>query len=403
MDDVDHMYRLYLVGQSGSVEDVEKCFATIPSKWLTEKVYNQLISCYIARDMLPHAMNALERLKNSGQTISALPFNQFMALYRHQRQVGKALELMKEMNLSDVSPDTRTYNLLLSTISKNGDPDGVLRQYKTMKDEGIVPNVLTFSLVGKAYILAGRLKEAEELAIKMQSMSLKNSHLAQDLLLAVYAQQNRPEELKRTWKQIGKSSKLSARSYGVMIESLGKLGLVEEAQKLAYRAEKVKRKLPARVYNAMMDVYGRHGMMEEAERLLTRIQKEGFKANCVTYKHLVAGYLKIGQLGKAAEYLKASRQILKSEYSNPWFMSFLLFLNHLADKGKVEVIERTFSYFTAPNKYRNTAVYNALLKAYVKAGIKAPNFLQRMSSDGIHPDAMTLALLSEADSLQEPC
>eukprot|EP00250_Pteridium_aquilinum_P030363 c41171_g1_i1 orf=3-728(-) len=36
MDDVDHMYRLYLMGQTGSIEDVEKCFASIPSKWLTE-------------------------------------------------------------------------------------------------------------------------------------------------------------------------------------------------------------------------------------------------------------------------------------------------------------------------------------------------------------------------------
>ena len=44
---------------------------------------------------------------------------------------------------------------------------------------------------------------------------------------------------------------LSARSYGVMIESLGKLCLIQEAEELATRAERKTRELVARVYNAM--------------------------------------------------------------------------------------------------------------------------------------------------------
>lgn len=400
MDDVDHMYRLYLMGQTGSIEDVEKCFASIPFKWLTEKVYNQLISCYIARNMLPQAKNTLEKLKTSGQSISALPYNQFMTLYRHQRQPRKALELIKDMKASNVSPDTRTYNLLLSTICKQNDADGVLKNYKAMKDAGIVPDILTYSLVAKAYISAGMMGEAESLASEMKKLNSKNSHLAHDLLLTVYAVQGKHEDLKRTWKDLERVSDPSARSYGVMIESLGKLGLVKEAQKLAFKAEKRKQKLPARVYNAMMDVYGRHGMVQEAEDLMTRIRKDGLKANCVTYRHLVSGYLKVSQVDKALEYLRTSKQIFKHEYSKPWFESFLLILDHLAEKGEKDVAERTFQYFTTSNSYRDTSAYNILLKAYVKAKISAPNFLQRMSADGVQPDAKTLALLAELESLQ---
>ncbi|MCO5603679.1 hypothetical protein L7F22_057830 [Adiantum nelumboides] len=189
MDDGDYMYRLYFMAQIGTVEDVEKCFASIPTKWLTEKVCSQVISFYIRRGMLPYAKNTLEKLKTSGQPIAARPFNQFMALYRHHREPNKALELMKEMNTSNVSPDTRTYNLLLSTINKQGDADGVLRNYKAMQDAGIAPDIVTFSLVAKAYISAGMSEEAEALAFEMKQKDSKNSHLVHDLLLTVYAEQ----------------------------------------------------------------------------------------------------------------------------------------------------------------------------------------------------------------------
>ncbi|KAI5059058.1 hypothetical protein GOP47_0025377 [Adiantum capillus-veneris] len=396
MDDADYMYRLYFLAQTSTVEDVEKCFASIPTKWLTEKVYNLLISFYIERDMLPLAKNTLEKLKHSGQHVSAQPFNRFMALYRHRREPSKSLELIKEMNLSNFSPDTRTYNLLLSTISKQGDADGVLRNYKAMKDAGIAPDTVTFSLVAKAYISAGMSEEAEALALEMKQRDSKNSHLVHDLLLTVYAEQKRPEDVKRVWKEVEKKGKLSSRSYGVMIECLGKVGLVQEAEKVAFRAEKAKRKPSLRVYNALLDVYCRHGMMYPAESLFLRIQKEGCTVNCMTYRHLVIGYLKLVQFDKAAEYLRASKKMLNYGYSRPWVESFLQFLDYLSERGEVDTAERSFKYFSTP---RNTSLYNVLLKGYVTARIKVPNFLQRMSVDGVLPDARTLALLSELESL----
>jgi pentatricopeptide repeat protein len=399
IEDVDHMYRLYLVAQIGSIHDVEDCFEAIPARFLTERVYNQLIAFYIRKDMLKNAEIVLEKLKSSLDIISVRPYNQFMSMYRHQGHIKKAFELIEAMNGSQTSPDTRTYNLLLSLISKQGDPDGVLKSYKTMKDEGVAPNIVTYSLVAKAYVSVGRLEEALTVAMEMKKLKGRNAHLAHDLRLAVYAEQGKYDDLRKLWKEVERSRNLAARSYGIMIESLGKLGYVKEAERLAAKAARKKMKFPGKVYNALMDVYGRHGMIEAAERLMGQISS----ANSVTYKHLISGYLKQDQLDKALEYLRTSRNSLTYSNSKPWFQSLMLIMENLAERGEYEIAEHAFRYFTSPGSHRNTSIYNELIKAYIKARKATPSlsFQQRMFADGLEPDAKTMALLVELESLHE--
>ena len=86
------------------------------------------------------------------------------------------------------------------------------------------------------------------------------------------------------------------------------------------------------------------------------------------------------------------------DHSKPWLASFLLVIENLAERGDVESAERTFETFTAEGPYRSTSIYNALLKAYVNAGKKTVNFVERMSKDGFEPDSETLELLEKIES-----
>eukprot|EP00250_Pteridium_aquilinum_P012603 c20827_g1_i2 orf=178-1380(-) len=395
------MYRLYLTGQVGSIEDVERCFAEIPSECTTELVYNQLMSCYIARGMIVQAESALEKLQNSGHPVSALPFSQFLSLYSHQRQFDKAFKLMKEMIALKIIPDTRTYNILMSLSQKQGDFDKVLSFYKAMKDTGVAPDSRTYPLVIKAYMGSGMEEEAQQLTEEMMNRSPENRLLENDLMLAVYADQGKEKELKKLWSRVQSSSNLSARSYGVMIESLGKLGLTQEAEDLATKAERKRGRLVARIFNALLDVYARHGRMQAAEELMLRIVKERLRPSTVTYRHLISGYLKVGQIDKALEYLKTSRESLSYDHSKPWLVSFLLVLDYMAERGEVELAEHAFETFTAAGTYRSTSVYNTLLKAYVRSNRLAENFVQRMSNDGFQPDSETLAMLAHMQSFNK--
>lgn len=398
MDDTDHMYRLYLTGQVGSIEDVERCFAEVPEKFATERVYNQLMSCFIARGLISEAERAFQKFRQSGHPVSALPFTQFLSLYGHQGQFDKAFKLMQEMIEANVQLDTRTYNIFLSLTSKQGDSEKVLGVYNAMKNRGVASDSFTYSMVIKAYMSTGMEEEALRLTEEMMSHSSEDHLLANDLMLAVYADHGKEKELKKLWSRIQSSSKLSARTYGVMIESLGKLGLIQEAEDLATKAERKRGRLVARVFNALLDVYARHGRVGAAEELMLRITKERLRPTTVTYRHLISGYLKVGQVDKALEYLKTSRESLTYDHSRPWSVSFLLVLNYVAERGDVELAEHIFETFTLAGSYRSTLVYNTLLRAYLISKKVAKDFVQRMSNDGFQPDPETLAMLAQMQS-----
>ncbi|KAI5058056.1 hypothetical protein GOP47_0026226 [Adiantum capillus-veneris] len=395
MDDMDHMYRLYFTGQVGSIEDVERCFAEVPENCATERVYNQLMSCYIARGLVAEAEKTLQKLCLSGHPVSALPFSHLLSLYGHQGQFDKAFKLMQEMTEAKILPDTRTYNILISLTLKQGDKEKVLSLYNVMKDTGVTPDSFTCSMVIKAYMGTGMEEEALRLTEEMMNRSPQEHLLANDLMLAVYADHGKEKELKMLWSRIQSSSKLSARTYGVMIESLGKLGLIQEAEDLAIKAERKRGRLVARIFNALLDVYARHGRMEAAEELMLRITKERLRPSTVTYRHLIAGYLKVGQVEKALEYLKTSRESLTYDHSRPWSVSLLLVLHYVGEQGDVELAEHIFETFTSAGPYRSTLVYNTLLKAYLNSNRLAKDFVQRMSNDGFQPDSETHAMLKQ--------
>lgn len=138
--------------------------------------------------------------------------------------------------------------------------------------------------------------------------------------------------------------------------------------------------------------------MQAAEELMVRIIKDRLRPNTVTYRHLIVGYLKVGQVDKALEYLRTSRESLSYDHSKPWLVSFMLVLENMAERGEVELAEQTFENFTAAGRYRSTLVYNTLLKVYARAKKPAPNFIQRMHNDGLQPDAETLTLLADIKS-----
>ncbi|KAH7281869.1 hypothetical protein KP509_36G067200 [Ceratopteris richardii] len=127
-------------------------------------------------------------------------------------------------------------------------------------------------------------------------------------MLTVCADHGKKSELRRLWSRVQSSNKVSVCTYGVMIESLGKFGSIEEAEDLASKAERKRGRLIARVFNALLNVYASHGRMEAVEELMLRIMSEWLKPTAVTYRHLISGYLKMGELDKALEHLRTARE-----------------------------------------------------------------------------------------------
>ncbi|KAH7281849.1 hypothetical protein KP509_36G066300 [Ceratopteris richardii] len=203
----------------------------------------------------------------------------------------------------------------------------------------------------------GKEEKCVEPTEEMMSCSPEDRTSANDLMLTMYPDHGKKSELKILWSHIQSFNKVSARTCKVMIESLGKIGLMRKQRTLPVRLRERK---------------------EAAEELMLRIMRERLRPSAVTYRHLIFGYLKIGELDHALGYFRTARESLTYDHSQPWASAFLLVLNHVAERGNVELAENLF-------------------ESYTSAGLfcSVKDFVQVMSDDGFHPNAETLVLLKQ--------
>ncbi|KAH7284874.1 hypothetical protein KP509_33G000200 [Ceratopteris richardii] len=262
-----------------------------------------------------------------------------MSLYGGQVEYDRVFKLKEEMSSKNIQPDTCTCNILLNVLSKQGD----------------LGRILTL-----AYRASGKEEKALELTDEKLSCSQEDRTLANDLMLTMCADHGKKSELKRFWSRVQSSNKVSVRTYG-------------EAEDLASKAERKRGWLIVRVFNALLNVYASHGRMEAVEELMLRIMSEWLKPTAVTYRHLISGYLKMGELDKALEHLGTAREKM---------------LN-------VELAENLFESYTSAGLFHSVKLYNTLLKVYLNSNSILKYFVQLMSDDGLPPNAETIVLLKQ--------
>jgi pentatricopeptide repeat protein len=110
-----------------------------------------------------------ELLRKSG----TYDIQNYMSLFRacgRERKVGKALELLQELEQSDVGIDTTAYNCVLDVCVKCGDAGAVRRLFAKMKETGYV-DVISFNTLLKD-MNAASIQNTDEVLDDMKALGL---------------------------------------------------------------------------------------------------------------------------------------------------------------------------------------------------------------------------------------
>lgn len=113
-----------------------------------------------------HKMNnALEILKNMEAELGAKPNS---VTYREvlktcKSNSVKATEVFQEMKDRSLSPDIKTYNLLLNIYAKKRENSMVYRILEEMEQSSVVPDLVTYSTVIACYAYEGKWEKALDL------------------------------------------------------------------------------------------------------------------------------------------------------------------------------------------------------------------------------------------------
>ncbi|KAK9280534.1 hypothetical protein L1049_014226 [Liquidambar formosana] len=124
------------------------------------------------------------------------------------------------------------------------------------------------------------------------------------------------------------------------------------------------------------------------------MKTNGRKPNTMTYQNLALDCFKAKLVEEAMKTLDLGMDQTRTTRvgkSTLWLENTLSIVDIFAEKGDVENAEKLFE---------ELAVYNILIKAYVKAKIYDSNLLGRMILGGARPDAGTYSLIKLAEQFR---
>eukprot|EP00250_Pteridium_aquilinum_P007807 c17453_g1_i1 orf=151-2136(+) len=399
LTDMDYGIRVELIAKVQGAHKAADYFATIPKVFQTSMAYSILLTAYVEQNKEKEAVSLLQKVEKLGLGHRTYMYNQLLFLYKKNGLMAGVAEVLQTMDQKNVEPDIYTYNIILDVRARKGDADGMEKVWARVKEDmNVEPDAATFAILAKGYITAGLYEKAEKVMKQVEHSPFRRRRVVNLLLLKLYGQLGKEEELERVWGLVTQGQKIGIADYVAMIRSLGKVGNASRAEDIFEDMVEKVDNLSVHHYNALLSVYASLGRTQKGESLLKQIAKASLNPNAATYHELVLMYLKAGQEHKAMEVLsKAQKASLSSIRRRPLYASFQAALEWFAEKGDVKNAEKVVRDLKNAGYLCAYRSYIVLLKAYENGHMSPYGFLDRIRADNVIPNQLIRKELKRLD------
>lgn len=388
---VEHAVHLDLIGKVQGFPSAESYFNSLKDQDKTDKTYGALLNCYVRQRQVDKALSHLQKMKELGFASLPLTYNDIMCLYTNIGRHEKVTDVLIEMKENKVLPDNFSYRICINSCGVRSDIDGMERLLKEMESQPhIVMDWNTYSVVANFYIKAGLTSKAVD-ALKKSEERLDNKDgVGYNHLISLYARIGKTNEVLRLW-DLEKSAckRCLNRNFTTMLESLIKLGELDEAEKILKEWESSGNCYDFGIPNIVIIGCSEKGLHEKAEAMLEDLQKKGKVTTPSSWTVVAAGYMDKGEMEKALRCFNTALSLYvenKGWKPNPKVISGIL--SWLGDKGSVEDAEVLVSSLRNVVPV-NIQMYHALIKTYIRDGKEVDGLLDRMKIDEVDENEET--------------
>lgn len=299
--------RMNLILKVHGLEQVETYFNNIPVKLKNFVVYTALLNCYAHEKSVEKAELVMQKIRDMGFAKTPICYNILMNLYYKVGEYEKLDAIMLEMEEKGMYYDQYTLSIRLSAYAAISHIEGVNKTIEKMEsDPQVVLDWNAYAIAADGYLKVGLLDKALAMVKKLEGQiaNAKRSNIVFDLLLKLYAETRKKDELYRIWKLYKEKEKIYNKGYVCMISSLLAFDDIEAAEKIFEEWKSRKLSYDFRVPNLLINAYCRKGLLAKAESLVNKGMTKGGKPSADTWYYLASGYLEDNQISKAVEAIK---------------------------------------------------------------------------------------------------
>ncbi|KAK6149908.1 hypothetical protein DH2020_017433 [Rehmannia glutinosa] len=366
---VQHAVQLDLIGKVHGFLHAESYFNSLSDQNKTDKVYGALLHCYVRQRQTEKALTHLNNMKEKGFALSSVTFNDIMCLYSNIGENDKVPEVFKQMKENGVQPDNLSYRICINSFGVRSDIAGLEKFLNEMENDAqIVMDWNTYAVVANFHVKAGFKDKANIVLKKAEERLDAKDGLGYNHLISLHARLGNNDDVFRLWGLEKNACKRCLnRDYINMIESLVKLGELDEAEKVLKEWESSGNCYDFRVPSATTpNIWGR----------------------------LSTGYLEKGEVENALNSLKVALSVHDASKEIKLDDKVIIkVLRLVGEKGNSDDDEKVVNLLRSVVPLKRQ-MYHALLESSVSAGKDVHGLLNIMKRDNYEEDRETLKILS---------
>ncbi|XP_057853781.2 pentatricopeptide repeat-containing protein At5g66520 [Cryptomeria japonica] len=377
-------------------------------------LHNKLIYMYVKCGSLVDARNVFDHMRER----DVVSWNTIIAAYKRHGCPHEAVTLFHCMQQTGLQPDRFTVASILPACAKIGALEQGMDIHKSIKDTGILSDVVVATALINMYAKCGSIDKARELFDIIPQRDV----FSWTAMIAGYTQNGFVEKALETFNQMQLAgvrpnsttfvsilpacAKMGALEQGISIhQSIKDIGILSDivvATALADmyakcgiidKARELFDEMPQRdvfSWTAMIAGYAQNGFFENALETLKQMQLAGVRPNSTTFASILPACAKIGALEQG---MHIHQRIMEGG-----FLSDIVVGNALLDMyAKCGSIDKARELFNRMPQ-RDVISWNAMISGYAQNGFdeKALETFKQMQLAGVQPDSTTFVSILPA-------
>ncbi|XP_060964504.1 pentatricopeptide repeat-containing protein At1g10910, chloroplastic [Cannabis sativa] len=284
-------------------------------------------------------------------------------------------------------------NSVLGSLVRNGKFDHSIKFFCQMKQDGLTPDVVTYSTLLSGCIKAKQgYSIAMELVQELQQNGVQMDNVIYGTLLAICASHNKLSEAERYFNQMKEEGHSpNVFHYSSLLNAYSMCGDYKKADILIQDMESTGLPPNKVILTTLLKVYVRGGLFEKSRELLAELQAKGFAKDEMPYCLLMNALAKTGQINEAKSVFD---EMLEKCVSSDGY-SYSIMISAFCRGGLLEEAKQLAKDFEARYDTYDLVMLNTMLCAYCRSGEmeSVMEMLKKMDELAISPDYTTFHIL----------
>ncbi|KAH7665800.1 HCP-like protein [Dioscorea alata] len=328
---------IHVSGNNGHLEEVDSLMELMKEIRCDPdtRTYNILISLYAKHDDITTAAGYFSKMKEAGLipdiilseaelpekgasyvrkmqeaglVSDCIPYSMVMTRFAKLGKLEQAEELFDEMVAQGIEPDIVIYSILINAFSDIGSIDEALNYVDSMKHVGFALNSIICNSLIKLYTKAGYLLEAQETYKLAKSLDGGPDVYSSNCMIDLYCENSMVKEAEEVFNYLKRRGDASEFSYAMMLCLYKKIGLVDEAYRIAEEMHDSGLVTATLSYNSLIRLYTSDGRSWEAIKCFRQMVDSGAQPDDTTFKLLATILIRHGASKEAANRLELIRK-----------------------------------------------------------------------------------------------